>query len=303
MEMIGLYVLGALAGAMVMLETPANSHLRERTGSAYLASFVSFAVGTALLLALCLAQGLPDGGGDSEWWYYTGGAFGVLIVVGNVLLFPRLGAVMAVALPMVGQAVWGTAIDALGLFGFDRKPFGAEDAAGLALVIAGIYLAVVAGTGKKREGAVRGAWAWRAVGIAIGVAMATQAAVNGNLGESMGSSITASTVSFGTGMLIMLAIVLATRSYKGFGNLRGDLSPWWMWAGGLLGAAFVLFNTYLAPRIGAGADMVLILLGQLSCSLAVDHWGLLRSEKRRTALTQVAGIAVLFAGIVLCQMS
>ena len=64
--------------------------------------------------------------------------------------------------------------------------------------------------------------------------------------------------------LISLAIVVAfvDRTYS-LGDALKKGNPWWMWAGGLLGATLVMCNAYLSAHIGSGMTVMLVLLGQV----------------------------------------
>ena len=80
--------------------------------------------------------------------------------------------------------------------------------------------------------------------------------VVGKLGVALGSPVKASLASFVVG-LISLAIVVAfvDRTYS-LGDALKKGNPWWMWAGGLLGATLVMCNAYLSAHIGTGMTVM-----------------------------------------------
>ena len=49
-------------------------------------------------------------------WIWFGGLLGVVALTGNILLFPHLGAVQTVVLPIAGQIMMGVVIDHFGFF-------------------------------------------------------------------------------------------------------------------------------------------------------------------------------------------
>ena len=70
---------------------------------------ISFAVGTITLLIVATAVTGGDYGitqaFDEPLWIWFGGLLGVVALTGNILLFPHLGAVQTVVLPIAGQVI------------------------------------------------------------------------------------------------------------------------------------------------------------------------------------------------------
>jgi hypothetical protein len=62
---------------------------------------------------------------SSEWWMWTGGLFGALLVVAVALGIPSLGAVRFTVIFLTTQLITAIVADALGLFGYDRVPLNA----------------------------------------------------------------------------------------------------------------------------------------------------------------------------------
>ena len=100
-----------------------------------------------------------------------------------------------------------------------------------------------------------------------------------------------------------LAIVVAfvDRTYS-LGDALKKGNPWWMWAGGLLGATLVMCNAYLSAHIGTGMTVMLVLLGQVGGGLLVDRFGLLGVPRKPVAGIQYVGVLVAIVGIVLKAM-
>lgn len=139
-------------------------------------------------------------------------------------------------------------------------------------------------------------------GVAQASRSAVQTALLGKLGVALGSPVKASLASFVVG-LISLAIVVAfvDRTYS-LGDALKKGNPWWMWAGGLLGATLVMCNAYLSAHIGTGMTVMLVLLGQVGGGLLVDRFGLLGVPRKPVAGIQYVGVLVAIVGIVLKAM-
>ena len=76
-------------------------------------------------------------------------------------------------------------------------------------------------------------------------------------------------------------------------------APWWSYSGGPIVAFYVLTITFLAPRLGVGNAIALIVTGQVVAALAIDHFGLLRSIVFPLTWTRAAGGALMIAGVFL----
>lgn len=138
-----LIMLVLLAGAATALQAPTNARLAVATGSPVNAALVSFAVGTAVLMAVALSQGQrPDGAAMRAlpWWALLGGSYGALFVSVAAYGTPRLGVGLLLTLSVAGQLATALAIDATGAFGMAARPISPERAAGAALVVAGVLL-------------------------------------------------------------------------------------------------------------------------------------------------------------------
>ncbi len=300
---------GVFTGSLMPLQTSVNNRLRLSVGTPLLASFLSFLIGTgALILATWLSSGQPypslGQANGQPWWMFTGGALGVVVLTGNILLFPRVGSVQTVILPITGQIITGLLIDTFGLFGVAQIPLGWLRMIGALLVLAG----AVAAVGVLRRGLpgpaqkTPGIWLWRALGLLMGACAASQISVNGGLGVVLGSAVEAALVSFSVGTLTLLLLLVLTRTpWRGVA-LVGQRNPWWMWIGGILGATIVFATAALGPILGTGMTVVVMLLGMMAGSLFIDTFGLLGAVRRRVDWTQVLGLVVIVAGAAMIRL-
>jgi transporter family-2 protein len=136
------YLFAIAAGAMLPIQFGINAQLAALAGSSVRATFVSFAVGAAVLLVamLIFARGWPAAErlGAAPWWVWVGGCFGAFYVLGSVVTAPKLGAAALFAFILAGQAVASLAVDHFGWVGFDENPVTPGRLLGLALVAAGV---------------------------------------------------------------------------------------------------------------------------------------------------------------------
>ena len=105
---VWLYLLFAFAGGVVLpFQAGINAQLADWLGSPVRAAFVSFLVGTIVLLvaAAFVFKPLPSWGrlGDAPWWVWVGGALGAFYVAASIVSAPKLGAATLVALVVAGQ--------------------------------------------------------------------------------------------------------------------------------------------------------------------------------------------------------
>lgn len=133
-----------LTGVGIPILAALNGGLGARLGSPMAASVILF--GLALLIALAgaaatgslgdvrLSPGVPP-------QFYFGGLFVAFYVIAVTFIAPRFGVGNAIFFVLVGQLVSAAAIDHFGLFGSLRFPIDARRTAGIALMIAGVWLA------------------------------------------------------------------------------------------------------------------------------------------------------------------
>lgn len=136
--------------------------------------------------------------------------------------------------------------------------------------------------------------------IAAGAALTTQFAVNAQLRTVVGGPVVAAAISFFIGTLALVAAALVVDRHVPEMSAVTS-SPWWVWIGGLLGAAFVLASIILTPRLGAATTIGLFLAGQMIASIIIDHFGLLRVAVHKATIPRILGLALVLIGVFLVQ--
>lgn len=292
------------AGLLNPIQTGVNSILRERVKTPILSSSISFIVGLTCLAILTLATcgylfpelEVLD---QIPWWAWGGGIMGAIGLTGNILLFPKLGGVLTVLFPMLGQILMSVLIDSFGWFGSSTIPLGSGRIIGLCLVLGGLLLYMCVNNGKNHEkgGSVI---FWSLGGILSGFTFAIQPVMNGRLAVAFSSSIQSAFISFLMSTIILVTLVLLIpserRNIKLVRKLKG---PWWLWTGGIIGSYYVATFALVTPMTGVGLVTLVSILGMIACGAIVDACGMFGREARKIRPLQYLGLALLFSGVVL----
>src|SRR5213075_901317 len=113
--------------------------------------------------------------------------------------------------------------------------------------------------------------------LVSGALIPVQAAANTVLSKSLGVNVAyAALAVFLTGALATCVGILVT------GAVRPPLSsfsgaPWWVYLSGVIITFYIFTITFVAPRLGVGTAIALIVTGQIIAALVIDHFGLMRS--------------------------
>ncbi len=128
-----------------------------------------------------------------------------------------------------------------------------------------------------------------------GALVAMQPPINSKLGGAIGN-FAAATASFLIGTLALLAVTVAVGGHH-IGDVRHV--PWWYFAGGFLGAAFVATSLVAVRTLGAGGVVAATIAGQLTFSVVIDRFGLLGLPEKPLAVTRILGVVLLALGVFL----
>lgn len=313
-------MVGLIIGVGLPMQTSINSRLRRSVESPFLASLTSFGVGTIFLAIITLFDVHTLGFASSLFgsqpvWIWLGGIFGVIYLTCNILLFPKLGSIQTVIMPVLGQIIAGLLIDNFGWFYSPQSSLTAIRLIGAILVLLGVVV-TVGGQGwiehrhnrmlikadKDKQGSTEGNWIWRMIGVIAGMFSATQTAVNGHLGSVLGSTVQAAFVSFLVGTLGLVILVGILHPQFKLDRVDDKKNPWWMWIGGIIGALYVLGNVYLVPVVGTGLAVVIVLVGLMAGSLMVDQFGWFAAKKNPISVVQILGLVIMVVGVSLIRI-
>ena len=140
------------------------------------------------------------------------------------------------------------------------------------------------------------------VALVMGLFMAIQPAINLELRRFVGSPAQAAMVST-TVSTISLAFFVFVIQRKPWPSLHAAVStPWWIWVGGLLGAAYVAISVVLISRLGAAFAFSLVVLGQMVTALLLDRFGWFGVPIHDLTPGRLVGVALVISGVVLIRM-
>ena len=139
-----------------------------------------------------------------------------------------------------------------------------------------------------------------ALALAAGAGLPVQAGVNAAMARHAGRPEWAAFLNFAVG-LVALGVWLAVNRARPPSMTALHAAPAWSWLGGLLGAFYVSAVVLLTPRLGVTVTLALTLAGQMAGALLLDHAGALGLAHRPLSLTRIAGIVLLFGGVMLIR--
>lgn len=132
-----------------------------------------------------------------------------------------------------------------------------------------------------------------------GAATALQGPTNARLAAAVGSPVNAAFVSFFVGTMALGLLALTLQARPDAAAVKA--LPAWAWLGGLYGCVFVVAAAWGVPKIGAALTIVLMVAGQLTLSLILDHFGALGLPQQPISLTRVAGVLLVIGGVLLVR--
>ena len=138
------------------------------------------------------------------------------------------------------------------------------------------------------------------IALLLGAGLASQVGINSSLRGALGHPLHATIVNFIVGIAALFAMAAAIGLRTPPGGAFARTSPW-MYAGGLIGAVYVIGTVVLAPKLGAATLMVLIVTGQLVAALVIDHFGWLGFPIHPASWQRLLGVALLVAGVILVR--
>src|SRR5918999_797913 len=126
-----------LVGSLLAVQAAANVQLSAAMQSPFGASTLQLGIGAGLLLALAAVAGSLSAlelVGDAEPWMLVGGLGSAVYITAGILLFPRLGALVAVGLFIAGQMLASILLDGFGRLGVAQDTPGPAVLAGAVAV-------------------------------------------------------------------------------------------------------------------------------------------------------------------------
>jgi transporter family-2 protein len=133
--------------------------------------------------------------------------------------------------------------------------------------------------------------------LLCGAVSTSQIASNALLGKLLGDSYVPAAVNMVIGILTTAALLLIVHKPLPSAATAATV-PWWIWiAGGVLGTVYLTGNILLAPRLGAGALVGLVVTGQLLFAVLCDQFGWLGFAQHSITLWRALGCLLLVGGV------
>jgi transporter family-2 protein len=135
---------------------------------------------------------------------------------------------------------------------------------------------------------------------AAGVGLAFQAVINARLSMALGNPFWATVVQIFVGLVLLSVIIAVTR--QSVPVIALSQQPWWIWTGGVLGAAYVLTLIVSTRPINNLALMLAtVIVGQTIAALLIDHFGWFGLAVHRLTVPRALGVVLLLAGVLLIR--
>lgn len=136
--------------------------------------------------------------------------------------------------------------------------------------------------------------------IIAGAVLPLQAGLNVQLGKSVSQPVFAAFASFLVGSLsLLIYLIIIKFDFTLVSNIK-TVSPI-VWIAGVLGAFYVAAVIVLAPKLGTALTFSLVVAGQMSVSLILDHFGLLGLPVKHINWQRFLGITFLITGVLLIR--
>jgi transporter family-2 protein len=299
-----------IVGGLLAVQAAANLQLATSVGSPLGGAALQLSIGAVLLTVVAAVVGTLgalDALHGVRFWHLIGGVGSAVYITAGILLFPRLGAIVAVGLFVAGQMLASLVLDGFGWLGVAKEPIDLAAVTGVIGVVLGTVLIVRAQAGSQLGDAVANRRGWIAFGLLAGAVLPVQGAINAQLRLDLDAPLTAGAWSFIVAALSMILVVgvVVVLSPNAPRPHRPNTTrlPWWGWLGGLCGATYVTSVFLLIPEIGVAATVALTIAGQQMASVFVDYCGLLRLPKREVSRLRLTGVALLLVGVALIQVA
>lgn len=140
-------ILALIAGAMTAYQPLINAKLGQHLDSPIWASFVSFAVGTVILLIVGLMMNGKFMQWETvglKWWMFVGGALGAMFVTVALYVVPYLGVAAMISLFIAGQLVMAALLDHFGVLSETANPITLMKLFGMVLLAIGAVITLKA---------------------------------------------------------------------------------------------------------------------------------------------------------------
>ena len=136
--------------------------------------------------------------------------------------------------------------------------------------------------------------------IIAGAVLPFQAVLNIQLGKTVHQPVFAAFASFVVGSIgLVIYLVIIKFDFSTISQVKNASSV--VWLAGLLGAFYVAAVIVLAPKLGTALTFGLVVAGQMTVSLILDHYGLLGLPLKGINWQRVIGVVLLLVGVIIIR--
>ena len=141
-----LFLIPLLVGMGVVVQSGANTQLRQVLANPYLAGLISLSVGSITLLIINLALRTDfsvlsaENIQQTSWWMWVGGLMGAFFIMSVIIVAPEIGPTSLFGLIIASQLTFSLVVDHYGWLGFSAQPISAQRVVGAVLLIVGAFL-------------------------------------------------------------------------------------------------------------------------------------------------------------------
>lgn len=138
-----------------------------------------------------------------------------------------------------------------------------------------------------------------ALAVAAGGAVAFQGATNQGLLRSagIGPALVVNTVIVRSGTIVLWLVTGAKKTFFPAGV------SWALYLGGVFGFIVIAAAVLVFPRLGAAYAIALMVCGQCTAAMVIDHYGLMGMEKNPVTLQRLLGVLFVVGGVITFRLS
>ena len=139
-----------------------------------------------------------------------------------------------------------------------------------------------------------------ALAVIVGALIPVQAATNAAMSRVIGSVAITSLALFAIGFVVVAVWAIVIRvPLPSLETLRRV--PAYGWFGGFIVASYVISITFLAPRLGVGNAIRLVVTGQIVAAVIIDHVGSFGAVVQRLTMGRAIGVVLMIIGVILAR--
>jgi len=140
---------------------------------------------------------------------------------------------------------------------------------------------------------------WISLAFLAGAFLPIQAGLNTKLGRAVENPVYASLFSFIVGVIGLILYISFTKQHISWAGIKD--APSYVWLGGLLGAFYVTVIIFAFPKLGPGLTFGLIVAGQMTFSILLEHFNILVAQQHSISLSKILGILLVVAGVIIIR--